>query len=225
MARALETIARNARIQTELVNDVLDVSRIISGNFRIQLAPVSLPAVVEAALETVRPSAQAKHIQLDAGIDPQLFSVAGDPARLQQVVWNLLANAVKFTPAGGRVEVRLANGHTHVNLRVIDTGAGIEAPFLPHVFERFRQGDASTTRAHGGLGLGLAIVRHIVEMHGGTVEARSDGRGRGATFVVKLPAAAMTPTTCALPPAAATAAGTTPASLAPVLGRPEPVRR
>jgi PAS domain S-box-containing protein len=210
MQRALDTIARNARIQTELVNDVLDVSRIISGNFRIKLASVSLLPVVEAALETVRPAAQAKHIQLEARIDPLVSSVAGDASRLQQVVWNLLSNAVKFTPAGGRVEVRLANAHGRVDLMVIDTGTGIDASFLPHVFERFRQADASTTRAHGGLGLGLAIVRHIVEQHGGTVEAQSEGRGRGSTFVVKLPAMAITTTASPLPQTATAAPLATP---------------
>jgi PAS domain S-box-containing protein len=223
-ARALETIARNARIQTELVNDVLDVSRIISGNFRIRLASVSLPTVLEAALETVRPTAQAKGIQLEATVDPDVSSVAGDASRLQQVAWNILSNAVKFTPAGGRVTVRLVAGHGRVDLLVADTGIGIEASFLPHVFERFRQGDSSTTRAHGGLGLGLAIVRHIVELHGGTVEARSDGRGAGATFIVKLPAMAITaaapvrPATSVAGPMAATAvpspAGGSPATAA-----------
>jgi signal transduction histidine kinase len=197
--RALETIARNARVQTELVNDVLDVSRIVAGQFRIQLSSVALPAIVEAALETVRPAADAKGIRLDARVDPALSAVAGDASRLQQVAWNLLSNAVKFTPAGGRVEVRLANVRGRVDLVVTDTGSGIDASFLPHVFERFRQGDASTTRRHGGLGLGLAIVRHIVELHGGTVEAESEGPGRGATFRVKLPAMAIAPATFALP--------------------------
>jgi signal transduction histidine kinase len=193
MRRALETIARNARIQTELVNDVLDVSRIISGQLRIKIASVALPAVVEAALETVRPAAEAKGIRLEVHVAPDLASVAGDASRLQQVAWNLLSNAVKFTPAGGEVAVRLTNGHGRVELVVADTGAGIDAAFLPHVFERFRQGDSSTTRAHGGLGLGLAIVRHIVELHGGVVDAQSDGPGRGATFLVKLPAMALVP--------------------------------
>ncbi|HVR70667.1 MAG TPA: ATP-binding protein [Vicinamibacteria bacterium] len=191
--RALETILRNARIQTELVNDVLDVSRIISGQFRIRLASVGLGAVVEAALDTVKPTAEAKAIALEVRIDPEAGFVAGDASRLQQVAWNLLSNALKFTPAGGRVEVRVASGHGRVDLVVSDTGAGIEPAFLPHVFERFRQADGSTTRAHGGLGLGLAIVRHIVELHGGTVEAESEGAGRGATFRVRLPAMAITP--------------------------------
>jgi signal transduction histidine kinase len=190
--RALATIARNARLQAELVDDVLDVSRIIAGQFRIKLAGLELGPVVLAALEAVRPAAQAKQVQIDAAVEPGLSNVAGDASRLQQVAWNLLSNAVKFTPAGGRVEVRLANGHGRVELAVSDTGIGIDPAFLPHVFERFRQGDASPTRAYGGLGLGLAIVRHIVELHGGSVEVRSEGRGRGATFVVKLPAMAIT---------------------------------
>jgi PAS domain S-box-containing protein len=191
--RALDTIARNARIQTELVNDVLDVSRIISGQFRINLASVSLAGVVEAALDTVRPTAAAKGVTLEARLDAEAPAVAGDASRLQQVAWNLLSNAVKFTPSGGRVDVRVSSGQGCVDLVVADTGAGIETPFLAYVFERFRQGDASTTRAHGGLGLGLAIVRHIVELHGGTVEAESAGAGRGATFRVKLPALAVGP--------------------------------
>ena len=199
--RALETISRNARIQTELVNDVLDVSRIVSGQFRIKLASVSLRTVVEAAVETVRPAAAAKGVLLEAGMDPEAPAVAGDASRLQQVAWNLLSNAVKFTPAGGRVEVRVSGGEGRVDLMVTDTGAGIETPFLPYVFERFRQGDASTTRAHGGLGLGLAIVRHIVELHGGTVEAESEGAGRGATFRVKLPAMAIATAFAAVPAA------------------------
>jgi signal transduction histidine kinase len=201
MHRALETIARNARIQTELVNDVLDVSRIVSGQFRIKLDTVALPAVVEAALETVRPAAEAKGVALEVHIAPDLWSVAGDASRLQQAAWNLLSNAVKFTPAGGQVAIRLQNAHGRVELAVADTGGGIDAAFLPHVFERFRQGDASTTRVHGGLGLGLAIVRHIVELHGGVVDAQSDGHGRGATFLVKLPAMALTPADLAPPQA------------------------
>jgi signal transduction histidine kinase len=198
--RALETIARNARIQTELVNDVLDVSRIISGQFRIKLAPVSLGGVVEAAVETVRPTATAKGVVLESRMDPAAPAVAGDASRLQQVAWNLLSNAVKFTPAGGRVEVKVSGAQGRVDLVVTDTGEGIATPFLPYVFERFRQGDASTTRAHGGLGLGLAIVRHIVELHGGTVEAESEGGGCGATFRVKLPAMATAPAFALAPP-------------------------
>jgi len=154
---------------------------------------------VAAAIDTVRPAAEAKGIRLELRIAPDLSSVAGDASRLQQVSWNLLSNAVKFTPAGGRVDVQLSNAQGRVELVVADTGGGIDAAFLPHVFERFRQGDASTTRAPGGLGLGLAIVRHIVELHGGVVEAQSDGPGHGATFRVKLPAMAITPAVLTLP--------------------------
>ncbi|HEX8688431.1 MAG TPA: PAS domain-containing protein [Pyrinomonadaceae bacterium] len=188
-AEALGVIYRNAVAQAQLIDDLLDVSRIITGKLRIDFRPVELAAVVEAAVSVVRPAASEKGVQLQAVFDPGAGTVSGDPARLQQVVWNLLSNALKFTPGGGRVQVRLRRAGPQVEIAVSDTGQGIEPGFVPHVFERFRQADMGTTRRHGGLGLGLAIVRHIVELHGGTVEAESPGGGLGATFNVRLPAA------------------------------------
>jgi PAS domain S-box-containing protein len=186
-ARALETIDRNAKAQNQLINDILDVSRIITGKLHLSVQPLDPGAVVEAALETVRPAAAAKGVKIEASLEPGVGTASGDPDRLQQVVWNLLSNAIKFTPNGGRVQVRLRRVDAQAVIEVADSGAGISPEFLPHVFERFRQGDASTTRSHVGLGLGLAIVRHLVELHGGTVEARSAGEGQGATFSVHLP--------------------------------------
>ncbi len=185
--RALETLERNATSLTQIVEDVLDVSRIISGKIRFDVQPVNLPLVIDNAVATVQPAADAKGVRVQTIVDPRVAPIAGDPDRLQQVTWNLLSNAVKFTPRGGRVQVRLERVNSHVEIIVSDTGAGIRADFLPYVFERFRQGDAGTTRKTGGLGLGLAIVRHIVEMHGGTVEAQSPGEGQGSTFRVRLP--------------------------------------
>ncbi|MEH2207468.1 MAG: PAS domain S-box protein [Nostoc sp.] len=185
--RALETIERNTRSLTQLIEDVLDVSRIIRGTLCLSMDRVELGSLVEAAIDTVYPAAQAKEISIKCRFDPKLEVVVGDANRLQQVVWNLLSNAVKFTPKGGRVDVQLECVESYVQIRVSDTGAGIAAEFLPHVFERFRQADSSSTRSHGGLGLGLAIVRHLVELHGGTVSAESPGIGQGATFVVSLP--------------------------------------
>ncbi|MDZ7990852.1 MAG: PAS domain S-box protein [Nostoc sp. EfeVER01] len=185
--RALETIERNARSLTQLIEDVLDVSRIIRGTLHLSRERVELVPLVEAAIDTVYPAAQAKEINIKCKFDPKVEVVVGDANRLQQVVWNLLSNAVKFTPKGGRVDVQLECIESYVQIRVSDTGAGIAAEFLPHVFERFRQADSSSTRSHGGLGLGLAIVRHLVELHGGTVLAESPGIGQGATFVVSLP--------------------------------------
>jgi PAS domain S-box-containing protein len=185
--RGLETVVRNAKLQAQLIDDLLDVSRIISGKMRLDVQPTDLAAVIDAAVEAIRPAAEAKQIQLRRVLDPFAGPVMGDPARLQQVVWNLLSNAVKFTPKGGRTEVRLERVNSHVEILVADTGAGITPEFLPHVFERFRQLDASTTRRHGGLGLGLAIVRHLVELHGGTVRVKSPGEGQGSTFIVGLP--------------------------------------
>jgi signal transduction histidine kinase len=187
VGRALETIERNARAQMRLITDILDVARIVSGKLRLTPEPVDLRPVVGAAVETVRPTADARGVALEAALD-DAGPFAGDPARLQQVVWNLLSNAVKFTPPGGRVAVSLRRRGDAVEIVVRDTGQGIDPAFLPHVFERFRQADGSTSRAHGGLGLGLAIVRHLVELHGGTVRAESEGPGRGATFTVSLPA-------------------------------------
>ena len=185
--RGLETVVRNAKLQAQLIDDLLDVSRIISGKMRLDVQPTDLAAVIDAAVEAIRPAAEAKQIQLRRVLDPFAGPVTGDPARLQQVVWNLLSNAVKFTPKGGQAEVRLERVNSHVEILVADTGAGIAPDFLPHVFDRFRQLDASTTRRHGGLGLGLAIVRHLVELHGGTVRAKSPGDGQGSTFIVALP--------------------------------------
>ena len=186
-ARAIEVIDRNARVQGQLISDILDVSRIISGKLRLEKKPVSAAAVVEAALDTVRPSAEAKPVRLEASLDPSAGHVFVDPDRLQQVVWNLLSNAIKFTPEGGLVSVRLAGSGTQVEIVVRDSGEGISPEFVPHVFERFRQADSSTTRPHGGLGLGLAIVRHLVQAHGGTVVAESAGKGQGSSFTVHLP--------------------------------------
>ncbi|HWS56834.1 MAG TPA: CHASE domain-containing protein, partial [Pyrinomonadaceae bacterium] len=186
-ARALEAIERNAAAQTRLINDLLDVSRIVTGKLRLNVAPVELAPVVEAAVESLRPAAEARGVLLRLALEGQPGPVAGDADRLQQVVWNLLSNAIKFTPHGRSVEVRLAGRDGHAELAVADEGAGIAPEFLPHVFERFRQADGAITREHGGLGLGLAIVRHLVELHGGRVRAESEGHGRGATFTVTLP--------------------------------------
>ena len=185
--RGLETLERNAMSLTQIVEDVLDVSRIVSGKIRLDVQSVELPLVVHNAVATVRPAAEAKGIRLQTIIDPRVGPVSGDPERLQQVVWNLIANAVKFTNKLGRVQIRLERVNSHAEIVVSDTGIGIPLDFLPHVFERFRQAESGTTRKAGGLGLGLSIVRHIVEMHGGEVEASSEGEGRGATFRVKLP--------------------------------------
>ncbi len=185
--RAVEAIERGASTQAQIVDDLLDMARVVRGELRLDVRPVELVPVVEAAIDTVRPAAAARGIEIAAVLEPHAGPVAGDPGRLQQVAWNLLTNAIKFTPIGGRVEVRLAHRGDHVELAVKDTGAGISREFLPHVFERFRQADSSTTRVHGGLGLGLAIVRHLVEAHGGTVSAASEGLGQGSTFRVELP--------------------------------------
>ncbi|MBD1824116.1 response regulator [Cyanobacteria bacterium FACHB-DQ100] len=186
--RALQTIERNAKLQTQLIDDLLDVSRILRGKMMLDACPVNLVTVVDAALETVHLSAEAKGIEVQKVIASEIELVSGDVARLQQVVWNLLSNAIKFTPSGGTVEIRLAQTNTHVQIQVQDTGKGIAPQFLPHVFEYFRQEDGATTRKFGGLGLGLAIVQHLTELHGGTVQAESPGEGLGATFTVLLPA-------------------------------------
>ncbi len=195
MKRALETIERNARSQAQLIDDLLDISRIITGKIRLNVQTVELLSVIEAAIDTVRPAADAKKIRLQSVLDPAAGPVLGDAERLQQIVWNLLSNAIKFTPKLGRVQVYLQRINSHVEIVVADTGQGISAEFLPHVFERFRQADGSTTRSFGGLGLGLAIVRQLVEVHGGTVHAESSGEGQGTTFTVKLPLLAVGPTT------------------------------
>ena len=185
--RALETIERNAQLQTQLIEDLLDVSRILRGKMVLNSCSVNLVSVIEAALETVQLALQAKGIEIQTVLVPNVGEVFGDSGRLQQVVWNLLSNAVKFTSSGGRVELRLESVGSHAQIQIKDTGKGIQGEFLPHVFEYFRQEDGKTTRQFGGLGLGLAIVRHLVELHGGTVQADSPGEGQGATFTVKLP--------------------------------------
>jgi PAS domain S-box-containing protein len=189
--RALETIERNAKSQAQIVEDILDVSRIITGKLRLNVQPLDLATIIEAAMDSLRPAAEAKEIRLTAILDPHASPVSADANRLQQVVWNLLANAVKFTPKHGHIQVRLERVDSHVEIIVADTGQGIRADLLPYVFDRFRQGDSTSTRLHGGLGLGLAIVRHLVELHGGRVTAESDGEDCGATFRVKLPLMAL----------------------------------
>ena len=185
--RALETIERNARAQQQLIEDLLDVSRIITGKLRLDVRPVAPETFIAAAVESVRPAADAKEIELEILNNPNIGSISGDAGRLQQVVWNLLSNAIKFTPRGGRAQLKLLRTSSHVEISVTDSGQGISKDFLPYVFERFRQADMKTTRAHGGLGLGLAIVRQLVELHGGTVGVMSEGEGKGATFTVKVP--------------------------------------
>jgi PAS domain S-box-containing protein len=185
--RAVETIERNATSLSQIVEDVLDVSRIVAGRMRLNVQPVDLPEVVRSALDAVRPAADAKGVRLETVIDPSAAPISGDPGRLQQVIWNLVSNAVKFTPRGGRTQVRLERVNSHMEVIVSDTGMGIAQDFLPYIFEPFRQADSGTTRERGGLGLGLAIARHLVEMHGGTIYAASGGAGTGATFRVKLP--------------------------------------
>ncbi|APR88519.1 Chemotaxis protein methyltransferase CheR [Minicystis rosea] len=201
-ARAIETIERNAVTQTRLIEDVFDISRIITGKLRLSVAPVDLTRLVDSALEAVQTAADAKGVALSAALGARAV-VVGDEDRLLQLVFNLLTNAIKFTAQGGRVEVRVAHEGPCAQIVVADTGRGIRPDFLPHVFERFRQADSSTTRVHGGLGLGLAIVKHIVELHGGTVRAASEGEGRGATFTVTIPTAphAPPPPDAASPPA------------------------
>jgi signal transduction histidine kinase len=189
-ARALETIERNARAQRRLIEDLLDVSRIVTGKIALELDDVAPRRVVEGAIATMQPAALAKEVRILPLLGEATGVVRGDFARLQQVVCNLLSNAVKFTAPGGRIEVELTMSAEQVQISVTDSGQGIKPEFLPHVFERFRQEDGSISRRHGGLGLGLAIVRHLVELHSGTVEARSEGEGCGSRFIVRLPASA-----------------------------------
>ncbi|WP_394845915.1 ATP-binding protein [Pendulispora brunnea] len=206
VAKALDTIERNARSQGRLIEDVLDMSRIITGKLKIERHPIDLASVIRSALEVVAPTAQAKDIRIETriGVDPCPFY--GDADRLQQILWNLLSNALKFTPNEGSIQVRLEQHGSSFEVQVIDTGRGIEPAFLPHIFERFRQADTSTTRAERGLGLGLAIVRYLVELHGGTIRAHSEGEGTGSRFVMHLPVPAVrdtgakTPATDAVPP-------------------------
>jgi signal transduction histidine kinase/CheY-like chemotaxis protein len=186
-SRASESIYENARQQARMIDELLDVARIVSGKLRLERSSVDLDQVVRAAIEVVQSAAEAKHVTIELDADPSIRGVYGDGSRLQQIVWNLLSNAVKFTEDGGRVQVRLLNAHSAAEIIVSDDGAGIPADFLPWVFEPFRQADASSTRRHGGLGLGLSIVKHLVEAHGGTIAAWSEGEGRGSTFTVRLP--------------------------------------
>jgi PAS domain S-box-containing protein len=187
VSKALETIERNARTQTQLIDDLLDVSRIITGKLRMDVRPADPNLFIEAAIEAVKPAAEAKGVRMQKVMDTGIVSVPGDPVRLQQVVWNLLSNAIKFTPRGGLVQVRLERVNSHLEIIVSDTGQGISPDFLPHVFDRFRQADQRSIREHGGMGLGLAIVKHLIELHGGSVEASSPGVGQGATFTLRLP--------------------------------------
>ena len=187
LRRALQIIDRNATVQARMIDDLLDMARIVAGKLRLDMQPCDLLSVTVAAVDVVTPAATSKRIALRTTLDPNVPRVLGDPARLQQVVWNLLSNAVKFTDAGGSVEIRVGWHDRSAFVSVVDTGRGIAAEFLPYVFERFRQGDASSARREGGLGLGLALVRELVELHGGTVTAASDGVGRGAVFTLELP--------------------------------------
>lgn len=192
--RGLQSIERNARAQAQLIEDLLDMSRITSGKVLLEMQTILPATIIEAAVEALRPAADAKNIRMQLHVDPNAGAIAGDPSRLQQVMWNLLSNALKFTPRDGRVDISVRPGDAgYVDISIRDNGIGIAAPFLAHVFERFRQADASTTRKHGGLGLGLAIVKHLVEQHGGTVSASSEGLDRGATFTLHLPLAATLP--------------------------------
>jgi len=186
-AKAVETIERNARAQSQLIEDLLDVSRIVTGKLRMDVRPIDPMTFTEAAIEAILPAAEAKGVRILKVLDTGAISVPGDPARLQQVVWNLLSNAVKFTDRGGKVQVQLERVNSHIEIAVRDTGQGIEPEFIHHVFDRFRQADQGSTRQHGGMGLGLSIVRHLVELHGGSVTAASEGKNRGATFTVRLP--------------------------------------
>ena len=186
-SHAIDVIERNAWAQKQIIEDILDVSRVITGKLQLHLGPVDLVSVVKAALDAVSPALEAKDIRIETQYQEGLKIIAGDPDRLQQVVWNLLSNASKFTPVGGVVGVRVTQDDTYSEIEVTDTGPGIDKEFLPHVFERFRQADGSTTRTHGGLGLGLAIVRHLVELHGGLIAAENGMSGNGAVFTVKLP--------------------------------------
>ncbi|QDV38960.1 PAS domain S-box protein [Tautonia plasticadhaerens] len=187
LKEGLAVIDRNAKIQVQIIEDLLDISRIISGTMRLDVQRVNVAEVIEAAMTAVTPAAEGKGVRITKVLDPLAGPVSGDPARLQQIIWNLLTNAVKFTPKGGRVQVLLERVNSHVEFSVIDSGIGIRPEFLPHIFERFSQADSSTTRRHGGLGLGLAIVKQLAELHGGTVRAKSPGEGQGSTFIISLP--------------------------------------
>jgi signal transduction histidine kinase len=185
--RGLDVILRNANLQAQLIEDIFDVARISTGILHLTLREVEVVPLIRVGLETIAPAAQAKGICIEAELDPAVATISADPERIQQIVLNLLSNAVKFTPRGGRIAIRVERREGSVRIQVSDTGQGIRADFLPFVFDRYRQADSSVTRAHGGLGLGLAIVRHLVELHGGTIAAESDGEERGATFTVTFP--------------------------------------
>src|SRR5688500_13217720 len=187
LSQGLDAIDRNARVQAQLIDDLLDVSRIVSGKLNLDVRPLDISSVVRAAINVVRPAADAKSITLDYRAQPGLGAISADSARLHQIIWNLLSNAVKFTAQGGKITIRIEQEKAHAKVTVQDTGQGIDSEFLPRVFDRFRQADSSTTRSFGGLGLGLAIVRHLVELHGGTVSAESEGAGKGATFTATFP--------------------------------------
>src|SRR5438445_5911865 len=187
MAEGLEIIKRNALVQGQLIEDLLDMSRIVSGKLRLNVQRVEMPVVIARAVESVQLAAQSKGVRLEVVVDPIAGPITGDPNRMQQVVWNLLTNAIKFTPRGGKVQIVLERASSHVELSISDTGKGISPGFLPHVFERFSQSDRTRTRSHSGLGLGLAIVKNLVELHGGSVIAKSAGEGKGSTFIVLLP--------------------------------------
>ncbi|MBI3650856.1 MAG: MEDS domain-containing protein [Acidobacteria bacterium] len=189
MRRAIETIGRNAKSQAQLIEDILDMSRVVTGKLRLNIEPVDVSLAINAAIDSIQLAADAKTIQLAVILDPAVRHISGDASRFQQIIWNLLSNAIKFTPLGGRIEVRVERADGDVQISVSDTGQGISADFLPFIFDRFRQADGSSTRRHGGLGLGLAIVRHLVDLHGGTVKADSRGEGLGATFTIRLPLA------------------------------------
>jgi CheY-like chemotaxis protein/two-component sensor histidine kinase len=191
--QALDVIERNATALKQIIEDVLDVSRIVAGRLRLNVEPVDLAAILHESCATLMPAADAKGVRVEAVVDPIDTPISGDPDRLQQIVWNLLSNAIKFTPRGGKVQLRLARVDSHVEITVSDTGRGITPEFLPYVFERFRQGDATLSREHGGLGLGLAIAKQLAELHGGTVSASSEGPDRGATFILTLPLMAAHP--------------------------------
>lgn len=196
VAQGVAAIERNAWALAHIIDDLLDVSRIAAGTLQMSSQPVDLAAVARAALETLQPAAQHRHVELSLTADPATIeTIRGDAGRLQQVIWNLLANAIKFTPEGGRVDVFLERSGHFMQIKVVDTGEGIDPDFLPHIFDRFRQGSGATTGRQTGLGLGLSIVRQLVELHHGTVQAASEGPGRGATFTVRLPISAVEPTT------------------------------
>ncbi|MBV8224285.1 MAG: hybrid sensor histidine kinase/response regulator, partial [Verrucomicrobia bacterium] len=197
LSEAISVIERNVRVQTQLIEDLLDVSRIISGNVRLDVQLVELSEIIDVAMEGVKPTAETKGVKLEKVIDRLVGLVSGDPGRLQQVLWNLLTNAIKFTPKGGKVRVLAKAMQSHVEISVSDNGEGISRDFLPHLFERFSQAEGSAKRKHRGLGLGLSIVKSLVEMHGGTVRAYSHGEGQGATFTIHLPLHAPKSSECA----------------------------